>query len=181
MKIGIILSKVINISTIPSIEAVVSFINGAWRIRSQECTQQFYIDEQIDSCKKKMCSSCLHYYMNNFRRLYKRACLEENRVKTLMLNYSRIQKSNFEIRRKLKNAKQKSDRTIEIGISEWEAQEEKLGRCRLYGNLKNRKLRLQIQSCLSMVEKIMIETNPNNPTDPEIGKVLYMLKSSLGM
>ena len=181
IKIGIILSKVINVSSLHSIEGVVSFINGAWRIRSQKCAQQFIIDENIDPSTTNMCSLCLHYYKNNFRRLYQRACLDENRLKTQRLNYSRIQKNNFEIKRKLKNAKQKSDRTIEIGVSEWEEEEERAGRSRLYGNLKNPKLRRQIQSCLSIVEKIMIETNSKNPTDPEISKVLYMLQSSLGM
>jgi signal transduction histidine kinase len=48
IKIGIILSKVINVSSLHSIEGVVSFINGAWRIRSQKCAQQFIIDENIN-------------------------------------------------------------------------------------------------------------------------------------
>ncbi len=48
-------------------------------------------------------------------------------------------------------------------------EEEKAGRSRLYGNLKNPKLRLQIQSCLSLVEKLMIPTNPNNSNDQEVG------------
>ncbi len=87
---------------------------------------------------------------------------------------------NNNIKKKLKNAKQKLDRSIQLEVSEWEMQEDNLGRSKLYGNLKNKIIRQQIQSCLALVENIMIKTYDKKPNDPEICKVLYMLKSSLG-
>ncbi len=155
-------------------------VNGNWRIRSYICSQKKAITEDIDPNKNKFCSSCLIFHRKNFRRLYQLALKNEMNTTKQKQSYSKLLRENEEVKRKLRNAKQNLDRAVEIEVSEWEAEEVKLGRCKLYGNLKNPRIKKNIQSCLSLVEKIILQTNDNNPNDPEIAKVLYMLKTSLG-
>jgi hypothetical protein len=121
---------------IPTIEGVIGLVNGDWRIRSYRCTQIQASVEDIDPKQNQFCTFCLHFHRINFKKLYKMALKSERNTTTLRQHYNNLIKESDDIKRKLRNAKQKLDRTTETEVSEWETNEGKMGRCKLYGNLK---------------------------------------------
>ena len=138
------------------------------------------INEDLNASLRDTCATCLKFRSDFLNKKVRTAIDNAEENAENLQSYAYLQGVNNQQKKELRNTKNQLDNHL-IGVhSEWEQREEKEGRSKIYGNLKNKGMRDDITLCLAVIERLMLKTNGGRVDDPDIARVLYTLKTSLG-